>query len=69
MKNAFDIAQLVYSKQPQMPGSGMAKIAADDVSLRPHWIKAQEAMAMGEMPQMDYQTWKAMKIKELTQTR
>lgn len=69
MNNGLDLAKLLYSKQPQMPGTGLAKQAADDKSLRPLWIQAQEQMAMGEMPTMDYATWKAMKLKEMSQPR
>lgn len=52
---------------PQMPGSGMAKMAADDIQLRPLWIQTQERMAMGEIPQMDYETWKRQIIQQLQQ--
>ncbi len=52
--------------QPKL-GTGMAQMAADDIQLRPLWIKAQEAMAMGETPQIDYETWKRQLIQQLQQ--
>lgn len=67
MKNALDLATLVYSKDPKsLTGSGMAKVAADDLQLRPLWIQAQEQMAMGEIPTVDYETWKKQKVKEMS---
>jgi hypothetical protein len=70
MKNAFDLAMQLYGNpKPTMPGTGMAKMAADDMTLRPLWLKDQERMAMGEIPQIDYEAWKAMKTREMAQVQ
>ncbi len=65
MNGLLDMPQGI--PQNPMPGNGMASMAADDIQLRPLWLKAQESMAMGELPQVDYETWKRQIMQQMQQ--
>lgn len=52
---------------PPMPGNSMPSVGVDDIQLRPLWLKEAERMALGEIPQVDYETWKRNLILQMQQ--
>jgi hypothetical protein len=59
--NASDFAGLVFSK-PKRDESG--QVVRDDV-LQALWLQDAERMALGEIPQVDRDTWLKQKREEM----
>lgn len=59
--NASDIADMIFTR-PKRDKSG--NVVRDDV-LQALWLKDAERMALGEIPQVDRDTWLKQKRREL----